>query len=531
LQNQVTENLKKLTPSKIILFACTSFIAGIFFAPVSILTGVFFISLISFLFLPQKTKWLLLPLFLIFLFLGVARFNAVKIDVPQEISFPVYGKIVEGPFLAGSMERVVFEHSKGKAYLYFERFSGYEYGDVLKVSGDFRVPEDKDYAGYLKKEGVYHTSFNPEIKKIKEQRSVFRSYLNSLRNYMRGNIRTSLHAPERFLAEAMLLGDRSSFSDSLSDTLSISGTRHITAISGMHVVIISGAFFYFLSFFKIKKKNSALLSILFIFLFVVFVGAPASAVRAGIMGSAFLLSYVFFREPFPLRLIFFAGAVMLFFNPLLLHNDLGFQLSFLATLGISFLSPKSFTGSVLIDEVGRTDPTWLSSLKIYQKLKSSCQVCFRALKIWLSSLKIYQKIKQGCQVCLVVFKKLLYSQNRFFQNLLKIIKVTISAQLFVFPLILYNFDHVSLFSVPANVFIVPLLPVIMPLGFLTALTGLTIFAFPLHLLLSFILLVSNFFAKLPFSALYIENTPLILLVLFYSFLFFKILKKASQGRT
>ncbi len=521
MQNKVTENLKKLTPSKILLFACISFIAGIFFASVSILMGVFFILLISFFFLPKEKRWLFISLFLIFLFFGVARFNATKIDISQEINSPVYGKVVKGPFLAGSMERVVFEHSKGKAYLYLERFSGYEYGDVLKVSGDFRVPEDKDYAGYLKKEGVYHTAFNPEIKKLKEQRGFFRDYLNSLRDYMRKNIKTSLHAPERFLAEAMLLGDRSSFSDSLSDTLSISGTRHITAISGMHVVIISGAFFYFLSFFKIKKKNSALLSILFIFLFVVFVGAPASAVRAGIMGSAFLLSYVFFREPFPLRLIFFAGAVMLFFNPLLLHNDLGFQLSFLATLGISLLSQKSFAGSdlatrgqILATKVGEPmpseglakegDPTWLSSLKIYQKLKSSCQVCLNFLK------------------------KPLHSQNRTFQNLLKIIKVTISAQLFVFPLILYTFGHVSLFSVPANVFIVPLLPIIMPLGFLTALTGLTIFAFPLHLLLSFILLVSNFFAKLPFSALYIENTPLILLILIYSFLFFKILKKSTN---
>jgi len=74
-------------------------------------------------------------------------------------------------------------------------------------------------------------------------------------------------------------------------------------------------------------------------LFIIMVGAPASAIRAGIMGGILLLAHKLGRLSDSGRIVVFAATVMLIFNPLLLRYDVGFQLSFLAVLGIIYLKP------------------------------------------------------------------------------------------------------------------------------------------------------------------------------------------------
>jgi len=67
-------------------------------------------------------------------------------------------------------------------------------------------------------------------------------------------------------------------------------------------------------------------------------GLQSSAIRAGIMGTVASLAIFFGRMNNSLRIIFITAAIMLFFNPLLLAHDIGFQLSFLAVLGIILYS-------------------------------------------------------------------------------------------------------------------------------------------------------------------------------------------------
>lgn len=64
------------------------------------------------------------------------------------------------------------------------------------------------------------------------------------------------------------------------------------------------------------------------------IGAPASAVRAGIMVGLFLIAQHFGRLAAGSRIIVLAATIMLVFNPLLLISDIGFQLSFLAVMGL-----------------------------------------------------------------------------------------------------------------------------------------------------------------------------------------------------
>ncbi len=418
----------------------------------------------------------------IFFLLGIINFNYTLYNVPEKISTPVIGRVKSNPELTDKYTKIEIETEDGNALLYTEKYTDYRYGDVVLVSGNFHVPEDKGYANYLKKNKIYYTSFYPEIEKIGRDASLFYGGLNSFRYKMKNNIQKSLPSPQSFLAEAMILGDRSSFSDDFNKKLSISGTRHITAISGMHIVIISSMLFLFFSFLKVSKKWSVGLSLLSIIIFIIFVGAPSSAVRAGIMGSIVLLTHIVYRKTQSLRIIFFVGAIMLAFNPLLLHYDLGFQLSFLAVIGILiFHSP------------------------IKEKI--------------IGVIKINKK-NQFCKK-----SNFLKEKARWFieknERTIDLMVVTISAQILVTPLILYNFGHISILSIPANLIIVPLLQYIMPFIFLTAITGFFLFSIISYFLLSVVVTTIDVFGRIPFSAVYIETVPAYIIVFIYLYIFYK----------
>ncbi len=466
----------KITFSKVTFFLCFSFITGVFFAPISIFLGFF---LIFGFYLILRNPLLSILCFVFFL-AGVVNFYFTLYNTPEVVNTPILGRLIDIPDVVGNFTRFKIETKDGRALLYTDKYEEYKYGDVIVVSGNFQVPENEDYKNYLKKDKVYYTSFYPEIKKIGEQKNLFYEKMYSLRARMKKNIQRSLPSPQNFLAEAMILGDRSSFSKEFNEKLSISGTRHITAISGMHIVIISTILFLLFSSLRIKKKWSAVLSLLFIILFIVFVGAPSSAVRAGIMGSVVLLTYITHRKTQSLRIIFFTGAAMLVFNPLLLHYDLGFQLSFLAVIGILTFCP-------------------LIKKKITKEKNNNLKN---------QNFVIYFREKV----------KLFFKKN---ERLAELVAVTISAQILVTPLILYKFGHISVFSLPANILIVPLLQYIMPFIFLTAITGFFVFSFITHLLLSFVILVINFFAQLPFSAIYIEVVPVYIIIFLYFFIIYK----------
>ncbi len=433
--------------------------------------GLFLVIALSF-----KNK--LFALFcIIFFLLGAFHFNLTLLNIPEKPDTPLEGRVVKEPYLAGQSTRVVLEHEEGRVLIYSEIYSDINYGDILKVDGDFKRPTPKGYAQYLDKEGVHYIAFFPNIVKKGSEKSLLYSGMLSLRERMKSNIRKSIPPPESHILEAMILGDRYSFSDELNEKLSVSGTRHITAISGMHIIIITTIIFYILSYLRVREEKAALLSFFFIAFFIIFVGAPTSAIRAGIMGVFTLLTLVSFKVAIasPFRILAFAGAVMLVFNPLFLRFDLGFQLSFLAVLGIISLH---------------------------------------------NPLKRFLTKRTG-------FAKTTREFFRKNEKIADLLAVTLGAQILVFPLILYNFGNIPLLSIPANLLIVPLLPFIMISGILTALTGFYPFSFLAYLLSSFVIFVIDITSSLPFSAIFIENISFHYILLLYTIILLTIHKKTK----
>jgi len=188
------------------------------------------------------------------------------------------------------------------------------------------------------------------------------------------------------------------------------------------------------------------------------IGAPASAVRAGIMAGLLLLAQKVGRLRGAGQTIVFAAAAMLLFNPLLLKSDVGFQLSFLATLSIVYLKP-------ILDQ-------WTQKWPNPYCLKD-------------------------------------------------VLTMTLAAQLGTLPLLIFHFGRLSLISPLANLMIVPFLPAIMLSGMALSFSGLLwpllskIAAWPIRLLLSYVIRTIEYLSSVPGASYEMGNFSWVILVGYY----------------
>lgn len=235
---------------------------------------------------------------------------------------------------------------RGKVLATTEKYPEYEYGDILDMVCQLKEPEPFEgfsYDRYLARHGIYSVCYYPNIKKSGEKNGIKTDILRKLFTFkdgLRARIEKGLPEPEAGLAKAMLLGERRAISDDLRDDMSRSGLSHIAAISGLHIGIISGVLLFGLIYAGLERRQSFYISSVLIFLYIALVGFPASAIRAGLMGFLVLLAMHLGRLNRLVHSLMIAACVILLFNPKLLRDDIGFQLSFLAVLGIALIYPR-----------------------------------------------------------------------------------------------------------------------------------------------------------------------------------------------
>lgn len=347
--------------------------------------------------------------------------------------------------------------TEGNVLITTSRYPEYKYGDELKITGELETPpefEDFNYKDYLAKEGIYSVIFYPAIELLpkKENKGLFSVIYGGIlefKNKLRKSIYQNLSPPQSSILGAMILGDKRRMSENLKEKLSIVGLRHITAISGMHIMILSGVLMFLGISLGLWRGQAFYFALILLALFIVMVGMPSSAIRAGIMGGIFLLGQKLGRLSFSFRAIVFAATIMLIINPLLLSLDVGFQLSFLAVAGIIYLMPS--------------------------------------FQNWL---------------------KFLPNPDIF--PLRSLLSMTLAAQIFTLPILIYNFGYMSFLAPITNVLIVPLLPYIMVLGFIFGLAGMIchylgwLFSLPAWFLLSYVIKIVDWFSQVPFATLTLE---------------------------
>lgn len=150
-------------------------------------------------------------------------------------------------------------------------------------------------------------------------------------------LKSSLGQRPGALALGMIFGSRQAqFDHVFIEQLRRTGVVHMVAVSGYNVSIIINILLN--TSFLVMSRAFIVLGILILLIYTLVVGFSASVLRAVVMGLYLFVARLFGRQGNLWDALLFSAALLLFFNPRFLL-DLGFQLSFLAMLGIIFLSP------------------------------------------------------------------------------------------------------------------------------------------------------------------------------------------------
>ena len=141
-----------------------------------------------------------------------------------------------------------------------------------------------------------------------------------------GNI--GLRGDHSGIVTAMLLGERSSLSDATISHFRHSGASHVLALSGLHLGIIY-MLLQFVTLSRRKRLVTEIVTVVFIWFFVILVGMMPSVVRAASMITICSLFSMWGRRPVSLNSLALVAMIMLMFNPMQIL-DIGFQLSFIS---------------------------------------------------------------------------------------------------------------------------------------------------------------------------------------------------------
>ncbi len=390
---------------------------------------------------------LLQPFFFILLtalFLGAARY---QLSVPafdaHDIAFfndrdydlLITGTIIEPPDyrddytnLRVQVEKVdtgegdLEDNVRGLLLVRVSNNQVFHYGDIVRLRGKLKTPpenEDFSYRDYLASKHIHSYMTSAEVTILPGKGgNPFYWTMYALKDKALENIYSIFPDPESSLMAGILLGVDTGLTDKLQQAFKNTGTAHIIAISGFNISIIAGIFFAFFSKF-LGVRRGAVLAILGIAFYTLLVGADAAVVRAAIMGGLALLAKQVGRRQFALNTLLAVAMIMCIWNPLYIW-DVGFQLSFFATLGlILYATPFSEAANRLITRYFPTS-----------------------------------------------------TAERFAELFSEFVLLTLAAQVTTIPIMAYHFQRISLVSFIANPFILPPQPAVMILGGLAVLLSL-----------------------------------------------------------
>lgn len=146
-----------------------------------------------------------------------------------------------------------------------------------------------------------------------------------------------LPGPERGLVLAMVLGDRSELDEETGEAFKASGTYHVLALSGAQVALVAGLIVGGLRRLRVGPLAEAILTSGAVWFYAMLVGGDVPIVRAALMASAILAGRAVDLAGDAANLLGLAAFVLLVVRPAFAW-DVGFQLSFAATLGILALA-------------------------------------------------------------------------------------------------------------------------------------------------------------------------------------------------
>lgn len=265
-----------------------------------------------------------------------------------------------------------------------------------------------DYTKYLQRKNIGHQCYlYGDISPVERSDVSFNEKISEKRlEILHAIDKVPMSDRSREFLKGIILADRTEIDVNTMQDFNRSGLVHFLAISGTHIVVIFGLLYFFLvRLIPIKfRKLAVILSLIFIWLFALFIGFGNSVIRSCIMLSVYFIYILLQRKPDLLHSLALSAFIILIFDT---HQifDVGFQLSFVAVLGIFWLNQPI--------------------LKCFPRQDN-------------------------------------YLKKIFFNT----ISISIAAQLTTLPLVLYYFHQFSFISIASNILIVPFSEIIIVFSFL-----------------------------------------------------------------
>ena len=219
---------------------------------------------------------------------------------------------------------------------------GIEAVSTFETPQNFYTTSNFDYAGWLRTHGfaaqtfIYYRSWQKAAVSTAPLSRFERVRLRALKlrqTFLERYRLFGLDSEQYAVVAAMTLGDKSHLSKTLKEHYSISGASHVLALSGLHLGIVYAFLTLLLGGLRKWKWLSQALILTAIWVYVVIVGMPASAIRSATMLSVYSVCIVLGRQGASINTLAFAALMMLVVNPLNLW-DIGFQMSFMAVASI-----------------------------------------------------------------------------------------------------------------------------------------------------------------------------------------------------
>ena len=214
-------------------------------------------------------------------------------------------------------------------------------GDRIELRGTLEAARNQPgypRADLLRRRGVHDVMEFPLVLQLARGEPGADHWPSRAREALERHIHRWLPEPQASLVGGLLLGRHTSFDPELRAALVATGTTHLVAVSGYNVSLVV-ALLQMLLIPTAGRRRYWPLALLAIALFTLLVGAPPSAVRAAIMGGLVILAAAVGRLPDALTSLALCAALMIGIDPSLVQ-DLGFQFSALATLGLVQLAPR-----------------------------------------------------------------------------------------------------------------------------------------------------------------------------------------------
>ncbi len=305
--------------------------------------------------------------------------------------------------------------SNGKLLLYIEpKEITPGYGQLIKLSTKINTipgpknPNAFDYKTYQANNDIYFQGFckGDYWSSTNKYESTFQIIANRIRAKLLILFKSALgNGQEYAVGSALVLGFRDDVSEEINNAYIQTGSIHILAVSGLHVGIISGFLGLLLGMIKYNSLKIRLLKLLIILVFlwgfVLIVGAGGSIIRAAVMFSIIHTGSMLAKRKYTYNTLAASAFVILIWNPKMLY-DVGFLLSYAAVIGIITIQP--------------------------------------------------------------LLKRLWYPESKIIKMIWELSTITLAAQIATIPLVLYFFNQTSIYFLISGIIVVPISTIAMYAG-------------------------------------------------------------------